>query len=132
MDTHIKQREIQFHYLHPDTNQARSAWLLFSNMPGIEHVEVLSPLRLILHYHLSYWCMGDIEALLMELGYHLDNSLMNKLKRALYHYTDENESANLGYSHSQNKTTRDVFINRYLQRSHGCRDPRPQHWRDYL
>jgi hypothetical protein len=25
-----------------------------------------------------------------------------------------------------------VFIKQYLKRSHGCRDERPEHWRNYL
>lgn len=127
-----KQREILFDPLHPDPNQAHSATLALNDFNGIEHTDALSPIRLMVRYHLSKVTLADIEFVLRELGYHLDNSLMSKMKRALYAYTEETERANHGYSSSQGKTTRDVFIKQYQKRPHGCRDPRPSHWRDYL
>ncbi len=127
-----KQREILFEPLHPDPNQAHSATLALSDLDGIEQVSAISPLRLLVLYRLSEITLADIEFLLRELGFHLDNSLMSKMKRALYAYTEETERANHGYSSSQGQTTRDVFIKQYQKRPHGCRDPRPSHWRDYL
>ncbi len=127
-----KQREILFEALHPDSDQAQSATLALSNLDGIEQVNAISPLRLLVLYRLSEITLADIEFLLRELGFHLDNSLLSKMKRALYAYTEETERANHGYSSSQGKTTRDVFIKQYQKRPHGCRDPRPTHWRDYL
>ena len=127
-----KQREIIFDPLHPDPNQAQSATLALNNFNGIEQIDVLSPLRLMVRYHLSEVALADIEFVLRELGFHLDNSLLSKMKRALYAYTEETERANHGYSSSQGKTTRDVFIKQYQKRPHGCRDTRPSHWRDYL
>ena len=127
-----KQREIIFDPLHPDPNQAQSATLALNDFNGIEQIDVLSPLRLIVRYHLSEVTLADIEFVLRELGYHLDNSIMSKMKRALYAYTEETERANMGYNSSQGQSTRDVFIKHYQKRPHGCRDPRPSHWRGYL
>jgi len=132
LDPHIKQRDIHFSTFHPDDNQAVAAMRLLGGMPGIENLSVHSPLRLSVRYHLAHFTLAEIEALLQELGFHLDNSLLVKLTRALFHYSDETERANLGCYHGQCKTTRDVFINRYQQRPHGCRDTRPPHWRNYL
>jgi hypothetical protein len=127
-----KQREILFDPLHPDPNQAHSATLALNDFNGIEHIDVLSPTRLMVRYYLNKVTLADIEFVLRELGYHLDGSIMSKMKRALYAYTEETERANHGYSSSQGKSTRDVFIKQYQKRPHGCRDPRPSHWRDYL
>jgi len=132
LDSHIKQRDIDFCALHPDDNQAVSAMQLLGGIPGIETLRVHSPLRLSVRYHLSHFTLAEIETLLEELGYHLDNSLLVKLKRALFHYSDETERTNIGCHHGPCKTTRDVFINRYQHRPHGCRDTRPPHWRNYL
>jgi len=126
-----KQREILFDELHPDPNQAHSATLAISELNGIEQVEALSPLRLVVRYQLSEITLADIEFVLRELGYHLDGSIMSKMKRALYGYSEETERANHGYTSSQ-QSTRDVFMKQYQKRPHGCRDPRPSHWRDYL
>ena len=131
MDILKKQREILFDSLHPDPNQAHSATLAISELTGIEQIDVHSPTRMVVRYHLNDITLADIEFVLRELGYHLDGSLMSKMKRALYAYTEETERANLGYTSSQ-QSTRDVFIRQYQKRPHGCRDPRPDHWRDYL
>lgn len=131
MDILKKQREIVFDPLHPDPNQAQSATLAISELNGVEHVDALSPLRLVVRYSLSEITLADIEFVLRELGYHLDGSIMSKMKRALYAYSEETERANHGYTSSL-QTTRDVFIKQYQKRPHGCRDPRPSHWRDYL
>jgi len=72
-----------------------------------------------------------IEEGLTELGYHLDNSLLVRLKRALFYYTEEIERENLGVAKSSGVTPQ-VFIHRYQKICHGCRDHRPEYWRNYL
>jgi len=131
VDNLNKHRDILFDSLHPDPNQAHSATLAISDLNGIEQIDVISPTRIAVRYQLSLITLADIEFVLRELGYHLDGSLMSKMKRALYAYTEETERANLGYTSSQ-QSTRDVFIKQYQKRPHGCRDPRPDYWRDYL
>lgn len=132
MDATHKKREIHFSHLHPDDNQAESALLLFEGITGVIQLEVMTPTQLNIHYDIQYLTLAIIEDTLKELGFHLDNSLMVQLRRALYHYTEETERANLGCDRCQGQNTRDVFILRYRQQNHGCRDHRPQHWRDYL
>ncbi|HID49168.1 MAG TPA: hypothetical protein EYP40_06085 [Chromatiales bacterium] len=132
MNSVVKQREILFSPLHPDPNQAQTAMLVLRDLDGIERADAPEPTRLVVRYLLPQQTLADIEELLRELGFHLDNSLLCKLKRALYYYTDETERANLGCSDGQCKTTRDVFVQQYRKRPHGCRDQRPAHWRSYL
>lgn len=127
-----KKRELFFSELHPEKNQARSAMLLLEGITGVLHLEFISPLHLNIKYDLQYLNLSIIEDSLIELGFHLDNSLILQLKRALYKYTEETERANLGCRYSQDQSTRDIFIHRYQKQNHGCRDTRPQHWRDYL
>ncbi len=132
MDIYIKKREIHLNPLHPDPNPARSAMLALSAIDGIERIDVINSTCLLIRYHLLQVTLAEIDTLLQEHGYHLDNSLIHKLKRALYYYTEETERANFGCPNGHCKTTRDVFIHTYLKQPHGCRDPRPQYWRDYL
>ena len=127
-----KIREIYFSELHPEKNQARSAMLLLEDIPGVLHLEVTTPIHLKIKYDIQYLTLSIIEDALSELGFHLDNTLMLQLKRALYKYTEETERVNLGCDHSQGQSTRDIFIHRYQKQIHGCRDTRPKHWRDYL
>ena len=126
----IKHREIAFCSLHADPDQAKSAVLFFSDIEGISHLELIETHRLRISYDIRILTLQLLEEALVELGFHLDNSLLHKLKRALYYYTEENQQENLGCNNGQ--CTRDIFVSRYDRLQHGCRDDRPDYWRKYL
>lgn len=133
-ETHslIKHREVRFCSLHPDKTQAHSASLLLADLEGVHRVVPVDPHALQVSYDVTRLTLHLIETALDELGYHLDNSLMVKLKRALYHYTEETQRANLGLDGHQAPRDVKVFVQRYEKLRHGCRDERPEHWRNYL
>ena len=130
----VKHREIGFRDPHPDPQQAHTAMLLLTDIEGIIKVSIpdLSMNAIHVSYDLNLISLRVLEELLHELGFHLDNSLMAKLKRALYYYTEENELETLATKTSQTQNTRDVFMRCYRCKSHGCRDERPEYWRKYL
>lgn len=129
----IKQREICFSKLHPDPRQAHSAVELLGGVDGIEEVTAITQYCVRIHYDVRILTLKVLEEALVESGFHLDNNLLIKLKRALHHYTEETQRANLGVdAGDQNQVTKHVFIKRYQRRQHGCRDCRPDHWRKYL
>lgn len=127
-----KKREVVFSSLHPDPNQAGSAAEMLLQLDGVDHVDVLGPGTLEVHYQLLKICLAEIEQLLEKRGFHLDNRLVCKVKRALYYYTEETQRANLGVTKDEAHSTQKVFVNRYRNREHGCQDERPEHWRRYL
>ena len=127
----VKHREIRFCRLHPDTQQAHSASLVLSDVEGVQLLRPHNSYLLHISYEITALNLNLIEDVLIDLGFHLDNSLIVKLKRALYYYTEEVERANLGVDDC-GCSDRQVFINRYLKLRHGCRDERPEHWRGYL
>ena len=131
-DSLFKQREIMFCSLHPDPDQAGSATTVLIDIEGIQRVERLHAGAVLVHYHLLVVCLADIECLLEQHGFHLDNGLVYKIKRALYHYTEETQLANMGCPKGDANCTQKVFVNRYRKRDHGCQDERPDHWRRYL
>lgn len=127
----IKQREIRFCHLHPDPDQARSALLLLSDAEGIISVQFIDELCLSVSYDVRTLTLQTIEDALTRIGYHLDNRLLTRMKRALYAYSEDTQRDNLGgLAETSNRTT--VFIKRYSNYQHGCRDKRPEHWRKYL
>lgn len=126
----IKHRELAFCNLHADPEQAKSALFFFSDINGILHLELIDTHKLAVSYDIRHITLQLMEDALIELGFHLDNSLLHKLKRALYYYTEEIQCDNMGCHKHQ--CTRQVFISRYDRLQHGCRDDRPQHWRKYL
>ena len=127
----IKRRELRFSHLHPDPNQARSALMLLSDAIGVVDISLADELGLYITYDVRHLTLDAIEQVLIRLGYHLDNRLIYRMKRALYSYSEETQRANLGMTDNTDNTTQ-VFINRYSSNYHGCRDKRPDHWRKYL
>jgi len=128
----IKQRDIMFNALHEDENQALTASQMLADLDGVVLADAVSDTHLIVRYDLRYFTLADVEELLKTVGFHLDNTLLIKLKRALCRYTEDIERANMGCTEGQSNCTREAYISRYQQLPHGCRDKRPDHWRDYL
>ncbi|MBU0501262.1 MAG: hypothetical protein KJ558_00255 [Gammaproteobacteria bacterium] len=129
----LKQREIPFCKLHPDTDQAGTAALLLQDIPGVQHVKQLSPTLLSIRYDLAEIGIRQIEELLVELGFHLAGNLMQRLMRALHYYAEETQLANMamGCVDCDSARTRKIFIERYARLCHGCRDPHSEIWRHY-
>jgi hypothetical protein len=130
----VKHREIGFRDPHPDSQQAQTALLLLGDVDGVLRAWIPDPARNSLHveYDLERVCLSSLEGLLTERGLHIDNSLLAKLRRALYYYTEENERQASLVHDDQDHSTREIFLHRYRSRTHGCRDDRPSHWRNYL
>ncbi|HRY15340.1 MAG: hypothetical protein KDJ31_05880 [Candidatus Competibacteraceae bacterium] len=126
-----KSRIIQFCRFHPEPEQAYSAARWLREIAGIESVWQASPLAVEVVYDLRQVTLECIECALTELGYHLDNSLLCKLKRALFYYTEDTQRENLAITQECQITQQEVFINRYQHLTHGCRDPQPEYWREY-
>ena len=130
MNNRIKHREIQFDSMHPDPNQAQSAMLLLADLAGIESSIVQTPHRLLISYDVGRITLDQIVSELIKNEFHIYNSLLFKLKQALYSYTEQTEQANL--ISDQNSSSRKMYVKQYQRRPHGCRDQRPHHWRHYL
>ncbi len=128
----IKHRHIGFRGPHHDSNQAQTATLVLSGVEGILQVQPLHAELIHVSYDVRYITLQIIDDLLAELGFHLDNNLLMKLRRALYYYSEETQQEALGCKRGRGNCTQAVFINRYRQIEHGCRDVRPDHWRQYL
>jgi hypothetical protein len=128
---YIKTREIHFRNLNPAANNARDALQLLLDAHGIRDICALTKDCIQVSYDIRHVTLQTLENALVEVGFHLENSLIIKLKRSLFYYTEDTQLANLGYQHDQASSTLDIFVNCYDQRVHGCRDERPEHWRQY-
>lgn len=128
----IKQREIVFAKLHPDPKQAETAAQLLNDVEGVLEAYATTPILLNIRYHVLLISLEQIDAALVETGFHLSSKLICKLRRALYYYTEETQRANNGCLQGNSNCTRKIFIDRYSRRDHHCQDARPEHWRKYL
>lgn len=113
-----------------DLNQAKSAIFLLADVEGVLDLKYLSDSSLLITYDIRILTLDMIQQALSSVGFLLDSSLISKIKNALYTYTEDTLRENLGIVGS--KLTRDIFIQGYGQRSHGCRDLRSTYWRRYL
>ncbi len=128
----IKKREIAFAEFHPDPNQAWTAAVYLADVDGILDSDATTPTLLRISYDLLQTTLQEIEDALRGIGLHLDNRLLYRVRRALYYYTEETQRANCGCRQARGDCTDKVFVTRYQQMDHGCRDQRPEHWRRYL
>ena len=127
----IKTREIHFRNVNPAANDARDALSLLLGAHGIDHIHALTEDCIQVRYDIRQVTLQALENALIEVGFHLDNNLLIKMKRSLFYYAEETQLMNLGQNHDQASSTQDVFVNSYQQRQHGCRDTRPEYLRHY-
>lgn len=131
-DQRLKHREIGFRELHPNPDQAGAAVAFLAGIEGVLATEALSSTLLRVSYDVLAVTLRELEDALRDLGLHLDNRLLPRLRRALYYYTEETLRANCGCPQGTSNCTKKVFATRYRHIEHGCRDQRPEHWRRYL
>ena len=126
MDQLLKHREIHFSPLHPDPNQARTAMLQLSDLEGVKAIHQLQPHRLYISYRVDQLTLQMIESALREVGFDLDDSLVNRLKRAVFSYCEDALRASIGVDEVNNGKTPTLTLPR-----HTLQDPRPDDWRKY-
>ena len=124
----VKIREICFFSLPPD--QAERALELLADM---EHLEARPADRegcVAVSYDVLHHTLEGLEHGLATSGLHLDNNLLQKLKRALIHYSEEVQRENL-LSPEREQLTREAFVQAYDHHPHGDFDATPEEWREY-
>lgn len=127
----VKERLILFQNPHPDSDQAARAATILAELEGILLTEPLDRVRLRVRYDLRRLSFVLIEGALIDIGFHLDGTLLSKLRRALYEYSEELIREGCGCL-DQQESTMALFVQQYRLAQHGCRDDRPEHWRRYL
>lgn len=130
-DELLKQHDILLQTGADDDDVADDAVALLTGVDGIVDVYAIDKHCLCVRYDLRLICLRVIEEALTEIGISLDNSLLQKMRRAIFYYMEETQLDNLGASHYQSKSTLEVSVNRYNQRAHGCRDDRPDYYHHY-
>jgi hypothetical protein len=83
-------------------------------------------------YELQQHTLEELENHLEDKGFHLDNTLMSKLTRALIHYVEDTQLHNLGAPEKRLKRSADeAYVKAWEQRPHGDHDDTPPEWREY-
>ena len=83
-------------------------------------------------YDLTDHTLRELDDHLVEKGFHLDNTLMTKLTRALIYYVEETQLHNLGAPEKRLKRSeQEAYVQAWGNRPHGDHDETPPEWRDY-
>lgn len=128
-----------------DLNKKRE--ILFSKFPpgqvpeAADALKYLGDLNVDAHYEkravgvaydLRQHTLKELDDLLVDKGYHLDNTLMTKLTRALIYYVEDTQLHNLGAPEKRLKrSSQEAYVHAWEQRPHGDHDDTPPEWREY-
>lgn len=83
-------------------------------------------------YELQHHTLQELEDHLEDKGYHLDNTLLSKLTRALIHYVEDTQLHNLGAPEKRLKrSSQEAYVKAWEHRPHGDHDDTPPEWREY-
>ena len=123
-----KNREIVFHAL--PVGQAAHALSLLRGLEGLEVVAGEHANHLWVRYHVCEYTLEGLETALSSQGFHLDNSLLCKLKRALAYFCENVQRGNVEANVPDIKS-KQAFMKVYEHHLHGDRDETPEEWRDY-
>mgnify|MGYP000095909125 CR=1 FL=1 len=83
-------------------------------------------------YDLRAHTLAELEASLEDKGYHLDNTLLTKLTRALIYYVEDTQLHNMDAPEKRLKrSSQEAYVKAWEQRPHGDHDDTPPEWREY-
>lgn len=83
-------------------------------------------------YDLQQHTLQELDEHLVEKGFHLDNTLMSKLTRALIYYVEDTQLHNLGAPEKRLKRSpEEAYVQAWEHRPHGDHDDTPPEWREY-
>jgi hypothetical protein len=133
----IKHRDIHFCPLHADSNQAHSAVLIINDLGGVLMSHALNNHHIKIIYNLEQITLEAIENILQNTGFHLDNSVLAKIKRSIVFYCEEASRENTKNQRliqvAQSKHKSDiVYLRPKKKKLCDCRDHRPESWRHYF
>lgn len=122
-----KEREIVFNAL--PLGQVERALSLLDGVDGLTAVAGVAN-SLHVRYNVCEYTLEGLEAALSNQGYHLDNSLLSKLKRALAYFCESVQRRNVAANEPDIKSQQ-AFVKVYELHLHGDRDETPEEWRGY-
>ena len=122
-----KNREVIFHGLPP--GQVDRALVLLADLPGITVVRV-DEQCLRLEYDVTEYALEDLETALGIQGFHLEATLLIRIKRALAYHCERVQRRNMGTPAPRTKNYK-AFVEAWQHSPHGDHDATPEEWRQY-
>ncbi len=83
-------------------------------------------------YELTNHTLRELDEHLVDKGFHLDNTLMSKLTRALIYYVEDTQLHNMDAPERRMKrSSQEAYGKAWEQHPHGDHDDTPPEWREY-
>lgn len=125
-----KKREILFSKFPP--GQVPEAADQLQRLEEVEALAKYEKRTVEVGYDLTRHTLQELEEHLVDRGYHLDNTLMSKLMRALVHYVEDTQLHNLGAPERRIKrSSQEAYVAAWEHHPHGDHDDTPPEWREY-
>ena len=124
-----KQRDLVFACQPSD--QAVQAARFLARIDGVIAHAFPADHRVSVAYDISEHSLLELETRLNEAGFHLDGHLLQKILRALAHYSEEVQRDNLQIPAAPLKS-RDIYVKVWEKHQHGDHDDTPEELRRYL
>lgn len=105
------------------------------DLQRLEDIDVLpkhEKRSLAVGYDLQQHTLRELDDHLVEKGYHLDNTLLTKLTRALIYYVEETQLHNVDAPERRLKrSSQEAYVKAWEHHPHGDHDDTPLEWREY-
>lgn len=125
-----KKREILFSKFPP--GQVPEAADDLQHMESVEVDPQFEKRSVGVSYELTDHTLRELDEHLVEKGFHLDNTLMTKLTRALIYYVEETQLHNIGAPEKRLKrSAQEAYVQAWEHHPHGDHDETPPEWREY-
>ena len=125
-----KKREIQFSKFPP--GQVPEAADDLQHLVDIDVQPKYEKRALGVTYDLQQHTLKELDEHLIDKGYHLDNTLMTKLTRALIYYVEETQLHNMTAPEKRLKrSAQEAYVHAWEHHPHGDHDDTPPEWREY-
>lgn len=125
-----KERNIQFSKFPPGQVPEASDYL--ARIERVETEALVEKRAVGVAYDLREHSLQELEGTLEDKGYHLDNTLMSKMMRALIYYVEETQLHNLEAPLKPLKRSQsEAYTHAWERHPHGDHDDTPPEWREY-
>lgn len=125
-----KERNVLFSKFPP--GQVPEAASFLEQQDRLEAVPHVERRTVAVAYDLHDHCLEEIESTLEDRGFHLDNTLMSKMIRALIYYVEETQLHNLDApDRPLKKSQNEAYTHAWERHLHGDHDDTPPEWREY-
>ncbi|HNQ04654.1 MAG TPA: hypothetical protein PKH69_08580 [Thiobacillaceae bacterium] len=122
-----KRRDLIFKPLPP--GQTVRALERLSGLPGLE-VSSTGEYSLQLAYDVREYTLEELENLLGSWGFHLEATVLIRIRRALAYHCERIQRDNLGLPTPRTKNYK-AFAQAWQHQPHGDHDATPEEWRQY-